>query len=416
MRGFAKDGFTGRLIDSAENPSLLHFVSFAMEPLSAAASIMTVLQVTHKISILCLDIHHRINSAKSDIARISEEIRSLRSVLEGLAGLNLTGRDKTSLGTGKLDALASVDKVLTICTTELQDLELELQKVVKSSSQSRLKALSWMWKEQDVVRRLQNISRLKSTLQLALDLDQTKLISESHANLLSLRTAFDGASSERHRRSIIDWLGTPSSFSNFHDAQKLKSPSTGDWFLKSPRFKNWKEFSGPHLWLHGIPGSGKTVLCSSIVGAVISSATSSNQPVVLYHFFDFSTQDNRAVGLFLRSLLAQAQISEPKTLQPLKKLYDSYHSGLQYPNDKELLETLRVILMNGGHTYIIIDAMDECLERDGLLDAIEKIDSWKMDKLRILTTSRMEGDIQELFRRLDWDQCRTYRSRHLRST
>jgi len=377
-----------------------------MEPVGLAASIITVLQVSHKISILCLDVHHRINSAKTDMIRISEEISSFRSILEGLADLVLTGQCKPPLAAGKPEALTRVDKVLAICIAELQDLELELQKVVKTCSQSRLKSMTWIWKEQDVVRRLQNVSRLKSTLQLALNLDQTRVISESHANILSLRGTVENATSEQYRRSIIAWLGAPSPLSNFNDAQRLRSHSTGDWFLHSPRFKSWKDSGGDPLWLHGIPGSGKTVLCSSIVGAVMDSTAPGNRPLVLYHFFDFSTQDKRAVGLFLRSFLAQAQIPAPRVLQPLQKLYESYHGGLQYPSDQELIDTLRAVLVNGGKTYIVIDAIDECMERDGLLKAIQIFTNWNMDQLHILATSRMEGDIQDLFRRLSWDQCR----------
>ena len=45
--------------------------------------------------------------------------------------------------------------------------------------------------------------------------------------------------------------------------------------------------------------------------------------------------------------------------------------------------------------YIIVDALDECSERETLLSLIEEIVDWKLNTLHILATSRKERDIDD---------------------
>jgi hypothetical protein len=45
--------------------------------------------------------------------------------------------------------------------------------------------------------------------------------------------------------------------------------------------------------------------------------------------------------------------------------------------------------------YIIVDALDECSEREELLVLIEDIIDWKLTTLHTLATSRKEQDIED---------------------
>ena len=46
-------------------------------------------------------------------------------------------------------------------------------------------------------------------------------------------------------------------------------------------------------------------------------------------------------------------------------------------------------------TFIILDALDECKERQELLEDTNGFAKWKTEKLHILSTSRREKDIEE---------------------
>ena len=61
---------------------------------------------------------------------------------------------------------------------------------------------------------------------------------------------------------------------------------------------------------------------------------------------------------------------------------------------------LNEILQGSGDTFLIIDALDECTQREELLDLLKRICSWKLPKVKILTTSRSEQDIEEVLRNL----------------
>jgi len=57
--------------------------------------------------------------------------------------------------------------------------------------------------------------------------------------------------------------------------------------------------------------------------------------------------------------------------------------------------SLRDIVQTFQQTYIVIDALDECYEREELMILIEEIVDWKLETLHILATSRKEQDIAD---------------------
>jgi hypothetical protein len=70
-------------------------------------------------------------------------------------------------------------------------------------------------------------------------------------------------------------------------------------------------------------------------------------------------------------------------------------NGKQQPSTGELLTALRQMIQEFNETFIILDALDECKEREELLADIEGMAGWKLGKLHILATSRREKDIEE---------------------
>ena len=77
----------------------------------------------------------------------------------------------------------------------------------------------------------------------------------------------------------------------------------------------------------------------------------------------------------------------------LSDLYKTCHSGRSQPSVDSLHKTLRVILDGFQHVYIIIDALDECTQRQRLLYWIKEMISLRIHPLHLLATSRHEEDI-----------------------
>jgi ankyrin repeat protein len=366
-----------------------------MEALGAAASIITVIHLTHQISILCWDIHSRVQNAREDIIRIIDEINALRTILEALARLTSSGSSSNTDGTSILEVVAQLDKPLKDCESELQILADDLRKATPSKGRLGLKAIVWEFKEKDVTRRLDRLCRLKSTLQFALTLDQTTLLIESRTQTLSLRATVDDDHAKRLRRSIFDWLGAPSSSAIFNDAQKLRTANTGDWFLHGSIFNSWKSTEKSFLWLHGIPGCGKTVLCSSVIEDLHTSGK-----LLLHFFFDFSIQGRSTVGSWLRSWISQLLIQSDSIPSPLRALYDAHHDGFQQPSDRAFLNTLHTLLDSHEEAYLVIDALDECNQKLEFLEMIEEIAHYDSKNIHILITSRNEAEIADTLYRL----------------
>jgi hypothetical protein len=79
----------------------------------------------------------------------------------------------------------------------------------------------------------------------------------------------------------------------------------------------------------------------------------------------------------------------------LAALYSQNSDGQQQPATEELMSTLRHIIRGFQHVFVIVDALDECLDQDQLLRMIQDIMRWKLGPLHLLATSRKEQDIED---------------------
>jgi ankyrin repeat domain-containing protein 50 len=72
------------------------------------------------------------------------------------------------------------------------------------------------------------------------------------------------------------------------------------------------------------------------------------------------------------------------------------HRGdYQKPTIRGLATTVRSMIDAFENCYIIINALDECPEREDLLAWIDEILSWNSSKIHLLVTSRELPDIEE---------------------
>ena len=212
---------------------------------------------------------------------------------------------------------------------------------------------------------------------------------EAHENLPARKRA--------RLQIITKWLDSPDQAINYRKACVLKSSCllTGSWFLEGEKFNIWKRQLGSWLWLHGIPGCGKTVLNSTIVQTLLSEFGSSPHHAVIYFYFDFRDQKVSASDM-LRSFIQQLCDKDGESAQALDFLYTSNcREGARAPTEEELLATFHQILGHFKQTFLLIDALDECKERTQLLNDIVEMAQWKLAGFSVLMTSRRENDIFE---------------------
>ncbi|KAH9996982.1 hypothetical protein BJV74DRAFT_960877, partial [Russula compacta] len=203
------------------------------------------------------------------------------------------------------------------------------------------------------------------------------------------------------RRDLQHWLLPPDSSINYNTACDAHHQGTATWFTESTTFTDWKA-SGSLLWIHGKPGSGKSVLTSSIIRDIkgISDAGSAH---ISYFFFDFKDKGKQDVRALLSSLVIQLSHQSDSFCDILIGHHSTHQSGSQQPSDGTLTQCLEDMLRVPGQVpiYIIIDALDECpnttgipTPRDKVLMLVKKLVESEPRNLRLCITSRPEVDIR----------------------
>jgi hypothetical protein len=170
---------------------------------------------------------------------------------------------------------------------------------------------------------------------------------------------------------------------------------TGSWFIEEKRYTDWKTAPNSFIWLHGIPGCGKTILCSTIIEDIFHHCHHKPAMVVIYFFFDFNDGEKQQYEKMIRSLTTQLFLRYTSTPRALMTLFSSCIDGEQQPTPDALLATLQQMICEFDDVFIILDALDECAERKELLETIGNITKQGIRKLHILATSRREKGIEQ---------------------
>jgi hypothetical protein len=97
--------------------------------------------------------------------------------------------------------------------------------------------------------------------------------------------------------------------------------------------------------------------------------------------------------MMLRSLISQLSHNcsrMPASLDALFALRDS-EQGL--PSLQTLLEALKRMISEFPQVFILLEALDECRQRQELMEVLETVAGWHLDNLHLLVSSRKEQDI-----------------------
>ena len=92
------------------------------------------------------------------------------------------------------------------------------------------------------------------------------------------------------------------------------------------------------------------------------------------------------IGVIVRQLLERRKDIPPK----VRTLYDNYHGKDRTPTCEEYLDVLRDLGKEYAEIYIVVDALDECIDRSGQAiwaDLLSKLEA-SANNLRLLYTSR----------------------------
>ncbi|KDR70452.1 hypothetical protein GALMADRAFT_76164 [Galerina marginata CBS 339.88] len=141
--------------------------------------------------------------------------------------------------------------------------------------------------------------------------------------------------------------------------------------------------------------------------SIIKALSEKNPPVGIAYFFFDGRDSQKALQLhenLIRSLISQFSHQCRGTPAQLADLYNRYGDH-QQPSVFDLQDTLRDILDGFLAAYIVIDALDECTDRERTLNWVSKLLGGGIDhkakNLHVVVTSRPEQDIEGVLRPFD---------------
>ena len=228
--------------------------------------------------------------------------------------------------------------------------------------------------------------------------------SRTEENLKALVQRFQVRVSDERNERILQWLAAPDPSWNHNKACQTKQRETGRWFIESANYINWTTLQSSFLWLHGIPGCGKTVLCSTVVEDIASRCQVGGRKVLAYYYFDFNESKKQTCEGLLRSLVTQLFGQTAWGSETIEVLFSDCGEGQREPTPKGLVQALRQLSEPLEETYFVFDALDECVEIPAVISFLEDIRGWHNHNLHILITSRKEMAIEKGFRSLTTDQ------------
>lgn len=138
------------------------------DPLSITASIIAVIQITGKVISLCYDYRASLKNAPKEIKQLTDEIVSLRDILEHVLKL-VEAEDEASTQLSVLKVLTKADGLLLKCRTEMTALDNDLKPA--TGIRGAVRSLKWPFAKAETEKRVERLGWLKSSLTLALATD-----------------------------------------------------------------------------------------------------------------------------------------------------------------------------------------------------------------------------------------------------
>jgi hypothetical protein len=264
--------------------------------------------------------------------------------------------------------------------------------------------MGWQFKGKDAEEALKRLEGYKATLNLAITMDQAALVKtmsktmkDVDENTRSLFKQFQDISLDDRKRSILQWLSAVDPSINHEAALKIRQTGTNDWFLSCKECSSWREAEKSSLWLSGFPGSGKTILMSTVIEFLQQRSSLEEPPLVAYFYCDFRSPETRDPLNLAGSLLAQICFKIGSFPAALDEAFERSKMSASPYGKRTNLGTIIEILIEltcQHRVTILVDALDECERRQDILEFFQMLGR-QGSRLNILVSSRDEADIRE---------------------
>ncbi|KIJ43609.1 hypothetical protein M422DRAFT_30851 [Sphaerobolus stellatus SS14] len=262
-----------------------------MDPLSITSAAAGFLGTAQTVYTLASRIVTAEKDEKNAIDEFKAQIQYFDRILSDLQSLI----DEAADAPGNIwQDYSELESCLKACTSQLQEF-VDKFKPPLSRWKGLLHRFKWPLKDEERKRLVDLVDRCKSSIHLELTV--------KHSRAMQVIAA--AVQADLYNEKILKWLNVVEVNSNFDKARDKCHPGTGQWFLQSGAFERFRGGGCECLWLHGIPGAGKTILSGSIIAGLRNHVESKPNMGLAYFFFSYTDKAKQNTFNMLSSIAAQ---------------------------------------------------------------------------------------------------------------
>ncbi len=379
----------------------------AVEAIGLAASLASLLEISGKIVAAGYGYMSKVAHAPSRMRMVLSEVSSVNLVLGRLE--EHVASTPASTGGSVLHAL-SRNGIFEDCSNILRKIDGTVQICMAEgeahSSKRDVKAFVkrsiWPMKEKETEEVLKYLDRLRSVLSDAIAQDSAASIRRLEETTRQLHLSTSMMANTQHHAELMAWVcpynGDP--FENYQAALEHRQPDTGGWLMESESFKAWSQHEHGIFWLRGLPGSGKTVLVSTVVEYVRHSLSSKDKGIALAYFYidyrDPAKQDlDACLGILVRQLLDH----NPHGMEQLKRLREQkQRSFSRNLTTSEYIGFIIDLACLQTKVYVVIDALDEAPDPEAYITALSQLSDRESSgtPIAVLVSSRNNANLENM--------------------
>ncbi|KAJ5509434.1 hypothetical protein N7527_011577 [Penicillium freii] len=369
-----------------------------MDPISITG---LVIEVSHVLSSL-IKYAKTVQTAKSEVRKLSEELFALKGILEHLAAqINDPPKwEESETSPFDRDVMA---RILHTTNEFLQSLLMDL-KTAETKFKRLKQALKWPFTQTEVNEHLIRLERVKSWLILVLIADHKSVDREMQHEIRDLANTLKEdlriRAQERNQfanRELLRWIAPVNPRSSHLRASKRNRNGTGRWFVDGHLKTFLDQDENRAFFLFGKSGTGKTTLFAQVADE-LTSMVSQGQSMCLAYFYctisDFGSQNARNV---LGSLVAQLSGIIPSILDEIRSVYNKgpKNQAHRFPIELSVLEA--AILKSASEKtkiVLLVDAINESHDMQLLETSLLRLASLSTNIRVLITTTSAINSIK----------------------
>jgi hypothetical protein len=374
------------------------------DPLSVAASVAGVISLGIQVSQSLVDFYKLYRALDSTIASTTRDLESLLGVFQHLHRALATRKFRED----ERYLVEKIEETIRACDEIINELQLECEKFSKDSQHGFRDAIkvaarrvAYPFRRSTLQKLDEDVEELRANISMALAVLQSKDSMRIQHDMEDTKILLELVRASQVSSNIRDWLRAPDSSINHNAACAKRHTGTGMWLLQGSTYTSWLTERNSFLWLSGFAGSGKSVLCSTVIQHVFRHRRSDPRTGIGFFYFAFNDGTKQDESAMLRAWLLQLSGQVQDGYKDLTSLYETYSTGT--PPPMVLLTYLRRLMQRFDHIYLLLDALDESPgngQREKVLGALGEIKSWGLEGVHLFVTSRDELDIRESFTHL----------------